>query len=273
MKKIIALIITVTLICALAIPAFASESGNTAKGRTADQTQDQTGSRAQDQSRDQTEECAAEREQAKLQIRDRLQIRDQAQAQYQARLQQQDQSQSCFNDTETHWANQQIRTAYSWGLINGYQNGDFEPDGDISGTEGVLMVSRLAACLNADSTTEALESDIDWELVPEWAREQLREESALRIAAQSQCYGEAQLNRLQLAVMLAKAIGIEPADVSDDTVVFSDQSDIPSEDLGYIQALKTLGVIEGSDGCFYAAQAVTRAESAAMLTRVLAILE
>jgi hypothetical protein len=130
-------------------------------------------------------------------------------------------------------------------------------------------------CLNAEDTqTETgTEANIDLSLVPEWAREQIQEGSALKIAAQSQCYGEEQLNRLQFTVMLAKALGVDPEEVSEDSVVFLDQSEIPQEDLGYISALRTLGIIQGTDGCFCADQTVTRAEAAAMVTRILEALE
>ncbi|MPM04824.1 hypothetical protein SDC9_51105 [bioreactor metagenome] len=274
MKKIwMSVIVSIMLVCSISISAFAAGSGSMTQDQTQDQTQSQTQDRAQDQSCKQTEVNTADREQARLQIRDRLQISDQAEAQYQDRLQQQDQTRSCFTDTEQHWAREQIGSAYSWGLINGYPNGDFNPDGVISGTEGVLMMSRLMNCLNVEESQADPETSIDLNLVPEWAREQIQEESALRIAAQSQCYGEAQLNRLQFAVMLAKALGVEPEEVTEDTVVFLDQSEIPQEDLGYISALRTLGIIQGTDGCFCADQTVTRAEAAAMLTRILEALE
>ncbi|MEA4815104.1 MAG: S-layer homology domain-containing protein, partial [Oscillospiraceae bacterium] len=167
----------------------------------------------------------------------------------------------------------QINSAYCWGLVNGYPDGSFNPDGKISGTGGTLMVSRLINCLNGENSTETTEDSIDWDLVPEWAKEQLQEKTALRIAAQSQCYGETQLNRLQFAVMLAKAAGIEPAEVSADTVAFLDQDDIPAEDLGYIEELRALGIIQGNAGCFYPNQTVTRAEAAVMLIRMLGVIE
>jgi len=273
MKKIwMSVIISIMLVFSISISAFAAGSGSMTQDQTQDQTQSQTQDRAQDQSGKQTEVNTADREQARLQIRDRLQISDQAEAQYQDR-QQQDQTRSCFTDTEQHWAREQVSSAYSWGLINGYPNGDFNPDGVISGTEGVLMMSRLMNCLNVEESQADPETSIDLNLVPEWAREQIQEESALRIAAQSQCYGEAQLNRMQFAVMLAKALGVEPEEVTEDTIVFLDQSEIPQEDLGYISALRTLGIIQGTDGCFCADQTVTRAEAAAMLTRILEALE
>lgn len=274
MKKVwMSVIVSIMLVCSISISAFAAGSGGMIQGQTQDQTQSQAQDRAQDQSCKQTEVNTADREQARLQTRDRLQISDQAEAQYQDRLQQQDQTQSCFTDTEQHWAREQIGSAYSWGLINGYPNGDFNPNGVISGTEGVLMMSRLMNCLNVEESKADPETSIDLNLVPEWAREQIQEGSTLKIAAQSQCYGEEQLNRLQFTVMLAKALGVEPEEVTEDTIVFLDQSEIPQEDLGYISALRTLGIIQGTDGCFCADQTVTRAEAAAMLTRILEALE
>ena len=282
MKKVLAFMISLILICGISIPAFAAgpaqdqardQARDQAQDQARDQAQDQARSQPQNQSRQQTEVSAAEREQAKLQVRDRLQISDQANTQYQNRLQQQDQARSCFNDTDQHWAGEQIKSAYCWGLINGYSDGSFNPDGNISGMGGILMVSRLMNCLNGEESTGTAENSIDSNLVPEWARARLQEKTALRIAAQSQCYGEQKLNRLQFAVMLTQAAGIEPVDVSADTVAFQDQNEIPAEELGYIEALRTLGIIQGSNGYFYADKTVTRAEAAAMLTRMLEIFE
>ncbi|NCC66593.1 MAG: S-layer homology domain-containing protein [Clostridia bacterium] len=246
MKKAIIVIISVILVFAISAPAFAARA----------------------EGKNQAQEC----EQARLQVRDRLQLSDQAVLRYQERLKLQEKSGLCFSDMQEHWASEQVSAAHCWGLINGYPDGSFNPNGNITGTEGVLMMSRLMNCTAAEDQADVSETDVDWSLVPEWARAQMKEKTALRIATQSQCYGNAKLNRLQFAVMLAKATGIEP-EISEDTVAFLDLSEIPEEYLGYIEALKTLGIIQGSDGCFYADQTVTRAEAAAMLTRILEVLE
>lgn len=273
MKKVMAILVSLTLICGISISALAAGSGAMMQDQKQDQTQDQTREPLKDQSCQQTEVSAAEREEARLQVRNKFQISDRANTQYQQRAQKMEQNGSFFKDIDQHWARAQINSAYCWGLINGYLDGDFNPDGKISGMEGILMSSRLMNCLlNGESSTETTENSIDWNLVPVWAREQLQEKTALRIAAQSQCYGETQLNRLEFAVMLAKAAEIKPADVSANTVVFLDQNDIPADDLGYVEPLRTLGIIQGNDGCFCPNQTVTRAEAAVMLIRMLEIL-
>jgi hypothetical protein len=103
--------------------------------------------------------------------------------------------------------------------------------------------------------------------------ERMQEATALRIASQSQFYGEQQLNRLQFAVMLAKSLGIEQAAVPEGTMVFQDQGGIPAGDLGYVLALKNMGIVAGDNGSFYPERLVTRAEAAVMLRNVINVLE
>lgn len=259
------LVMAAVLICGSSVPAIAAGTGGMAQEQTQEQTQTQI--------QTQTEVDLADREQARLQARDRLQISDEAKTQYQERLQKQDQTASCFCDTRQYWAEEQIQTAYNWGLVNGYSTGEFRPENNISGVEGVLMTSRLMNCLNGETAANAEKGSIDWNLVPDWAKEQMQDQTALNIAAQSRFYGEAQLNRLQFTVMLAKAMGVEPVENPESSVVFLDQSEIPQEDLGYLAAMRTLGIIQGKDGCFCGDETVTRAEAAVMLTRVLEILQ
>jgi hypothetical protein len=267
MKKIaITLLAALLLTTVFSSAALAAGNGGAAQGSSQEQ--------AQGQNRVQTAVSDAAREQAKDQVRDRLQITEEARLQQQDRLQERDQDGECFSDTGTHWAREQVSSAYAWGLVGGYPDGSFSPDSNITGTQGVLMMSRLMDLVSGETEDLPGSSDeIAWERVPDWAVQEMQEASALRIMAQSQLYGEEKLNRLQFAVMLAKAADIEPEAIAEDTVAFLDQDSIPQEDLGYLAALRTLGILEGDNGNFVAERMVTRAEAAAMLTRILGILE
>lgn len=181
-------------------------------------------------------------------LRDKLRITDEAKIQFQDRLRSQVQDQLYFQDIQQHWAREQIRSAYSWGLVIGYPDGNFNPDGKVTGPEAVTMMNRLLQCI----------AGID---------------AGAGTANQSQVSGEQQLNRLQFAVTLAKGLGIEQAAVPEDTIVFQDQTGITTADLGYILALKNLGLVAGDNGNFYPSRLVTRAEAAVMLTRVLNVLD
>jgi hypothetical protein len=260
-KKLFAIILTVLMLAGTTATALAAGTGDMDRDKTQLQTKDQT--------------CIDQEDQDLLrqQLRDRLHITDPALDAQQDRLRDCDQScDGSFTDTALHWGGPEIDAAYQWGFVNGYPDGSFRPDKTISGIEGILMMSRMTACLSGIDE-EASEDDVDWNDVPDWAAAQLREQSALRIEAQSQLYGEGELTRLQFALMLANALGIEPAEVTEDTVVFLDQDEIPAGALGFIYALRTMGIMEGSGGYFHPDQPVTRAEAAATLCRVMGILE
>lgn len=271
MKNKINVLIMVCIML-FSMPVWAEASGAADQNQTQDQTRllDQDQTKLQDQK--QTKLDQEVQDQARLQLKDRLRILDSARTQQQDRLQLQDQTQS-FADVQQHWAREQITSAYNWGFVNGYQNGDFDPNGDISGAEGIIMASRMINCMNNTDNATNTNAEIDLDAVPVWARETIQEQTALRIAAQSQVYGETQLNRLQFAVMLAKALGLEPTTELGDTVVFLDQDSISKSDLGYIDVLRTLGIIEGSNGSFNPGQLVSRAEAASMLMRVVDSIE
>lgn len=267
-KKGLSLLTALLLVCSVSVPALAAGNGTPDRGREQSRTQDRTCL--------QSEDCTEEREQARLRLRDRLSVSDGAKARARERLQEKEEAPSCFTDTEEHWAREELRAAYGWGLINGRPDGSFHPDEGVSGTECVLMMARMMNCIADDETESETETEaeaVDWEAVPVWAKEQMREAAALHIAAQSRNCGEHPLSRLQFAVMLARTLGLNPTDVPADTLVFLDQDEIPASDLGCIEALKTLGIIQGSDGCFCGERTVTRAQAAVMLGRLLETLE
>lgn len=225
----------------------------------------------QDRDRVQTNISEAEQEQIRLEINRRLRI--DGSALEQMKLRQQEQTQNRFMDLENHWSKEEVGQSYNWGFVNGYPDGGFRPEGIISGTEGILMLARMMSKISAGMPGEADPDDVDWDMVPEWAREQIREELALKIATQSHLYGESQLNRLQFAVMLAKAMGIEEGMPPEDAVVFMDDEGIPPAELGYLYRLRALGIIQGNEGNFMGQKQLTRAEAAAMMNRVMLMLK
>jgi hypothetical protein len=112
---------------------------------------------------------------------------------------------------------------------------------------------------------------VNWEGVPLWARSALGTPEALTLMNQSRFYGESQLNRLQFATMLARGLGLEPPATTQ--FRFSDEEQIPPEDLGMIRALHQLGVVGGDGEAFDPYRKVTRAEAAVMLMRVMNMID
>lgn len=257
-KKILAMILSgMMLLSGSTVWAASSGYGDM------DQEQTQTKLRDPEQTQDQTQD------QTRLMLKDRLHINDEAKIQMQDRLKTQDRDRIHFPDIEQNWARQQIMDAYNWGIVNGYPDGNFNPGRNVTGLEAVLMTSSLVKCISGLNVETPAGSAINWDKVPEWARERLQEATVMRIAVQSQLYGQEQLNRLQFAVMLAKSLGLEPAALSEGEQAFADQNQISAENLGYVLALKNQGIIAGENGYFYPNRIMTRAEVAAMLIRVL----
>lgn len=261
-KRILTMLIAALMV--LTVPGFVFAQSDTP-------IQDQQQIHQQD--RDQTHIDLHDQEQIRLHLRDRLHVTEGAILLKQERMRQQEQSRLLFTDMEQHWAREQVQSASQWGLVQGYPDGHFGPNGNITGPEGVAMMTRLMNCLEGIDAGNITPGAVDWEGMPEWAKSQLQERNALRVMVQTPYYNEAQLNRYQFAIMLAKALGIEPADVPAGTVVFLDQEAIPAEYLGTLHTLRTVGVIMGNNGNFYPEQKVTRAEAAAMLVRIADILD
>jgi len=295
MRKVLRLILILSLILtimAAQAPALAAETtGASGTAQDRDQMQDRMSSGTQPmiQMRDQDRVQLMTEEQLLLrsQLREQLQLSNEAQLQLQERLEtalrtlaqtqsaNTNQYRQCFSDIEMHWAKDHIRWAYLWGLTSGYPDGTFHPEGNITGLEGVFMVSHLVRDLKGIEPYTALDIDIDWTIVPVWAREALRDQSALRIMNQSQTYSQTPLGRYQLAVMLAKALELQKSEALEPGIAppFSDYDKIPADGRGYILSLWNLGLISGENGRFEPDRLVTRAEAAAMLMNVIQALD
>ncbi len=264
-QKILTMILVVIMI--IGIPTTASGQGVGDMNQAQEQNQEQL------QIHKQTEIDPELQEQERLQLRARLEVLSSAAIQQQERTQIQNQNQQCFSDIEQHWAQAEIKSAYNWGVVNGYPNGEYNPDNSITGPEGVAMMTKLMNNLEGIDVGETTPGAINWEGMPEWAKAQLQEQNALRIMTQTAYYNEENLNRLQFCVIFAKSLGLEPSEVPEDTISFLDQELIPQAELGYIHRLRLLGIIEGHEGNFHPDRPVTRAEAACILLRVMDVVE
>ncbi|MDK2820983.1 MAG: hypothetical protein PWP31_948 [Clostridia bacterium] len=208
-----------------------------------------------------------------------------------------------FKDTQKHWAKNDIQKVQNLGLIGGYPDGTFKPDAPVSSVEAMIMAVRMADILNTED--EAIEEEVteeevvkeeveeedleeaeleegeleegeeeDISDVPDWAKDAARRAHALKIINLNRFHSHVQATRAQAAVMLAKALGMQPVEIDTSDITFSDAILISPEDVGYILALKEAGIIKGTpDGKFNPNSTITRAEIAAMLSRIVDAIE
>lgn len=60
-----------------------------------------------------------------------------------------------FKDIEGHWGNDYIRTLASLGILNGYGDGSFKPNKNLTRQEAVVILTRVLNLRNASSTSQA----------------------------------------------------------------------------------------------------------------------
>ncbi len=171
-----------------------------------------------------------------------------------------------FADAEHHWAKKSIGLLYASGLFNGYPDGKFRPDQSITQAESIALLMRLV-----DNEDEDIDEDNDADNdrnVPAWAKSSLKKASHKGIINLNRFHSAVQANRAQVAVWIAIALKLEPADTED--LPFKDGLLISREDAGYILALYKEGYMIGTpDGKFNPNSFITRAEMAAILERIL----
>lgn len=183
------------------------------------------------------------------------------------RARQKPEVQRSFADVQQHWARQYIDRMVAAGVLYGYPDGTFQPDKPVTQAEIIALVIRVSDDADEDIDEEALE-DEDLDGVPAWARLCVKKAALNKIINLNRFHSHVQASRAQAVVWIAKAIGLEPVDVSE--VPFKDGILISREDLGYILAAVDAGIISGMpDGKFNPNSSITRAQIASIIERIL----
>ncbi|MDD4803277.1 MAG: S-layer homology domain-containing protein [Syntrophomonas sp.] len=177
------------------------------------------------------------------------------------------QSPSKFSDVHQHWATRSISDMAAIGLFKGYPDGTFKPNQELTLVEALSLVMRIYE--DNDNTNNLEDPDEEEQLarIPAWVRGDAKKAFKKGIIKLDRFHSGVQASRAQTAVMIAKALGLEPVDTSD--MPFKDGWMLSKEDAGYILALYEEGVMVGSNGNFNPNKSITRAEMASMLERLL----
>ena len=168
-----------------------------------------------------------------------------------------------FRDTAGHWAEKTLDEWQDEGLIDGYGDGSFQPNGTVTRAEFIKLVNRTLGF--------TAESGISFSDVTE--RDWFHAEVAKAVAA-----GYAQgsgglfrpnqpVTRAEAAAMLARAAGLAANEERADA--FTDAASIPAWAKGSVGAAAEAGYMTGyPDGAFGALGSITRAEAVVTLDRV-----
>jgi len=170
---------------------------------------------------------------------------------------------AAFRDTAGHWAEKTLDEWQDEGLIDGYGDGSFQPNGTMTRAEFAKLVNRTMGF--------TAESEISFSDVTE--RDWFHAEVARAVAA-----GYAQgsgglfrpnqpVTRAEAATMLARAAGLAANEERADA--FADAASIPTWASGSVGAAAEAGYMTGyPNGAFGALGSITRAEAVVTLDRV-----
>ena len=163
-----------------------------------------------------------------------------------------------FSDTEMHWAKDIIEKWAYAEKINGYPDGTFKPDANVTRAEYVKLLASLINPMPYGD--EVLYEDV---LEGNWYYESVQKLVTLGALKNTGLFRPSEpINRLEVMTLAAKAFYIE----SEAELDFADAAEIPDDAKRYIAGLKEMGVVSGyEDNTIRPSRLVTRAEAIKVL--------
>lgn len=164
------------------------------------------------------------------------------------------------------WYTENVKSAYEYGLMEGKEDAKFDPNGKISLAEVITVAVRINAIYTLGNMPafDTYSDDL-------WYSPYLRYAQEFSVIDDAYPNYNAAATRAQFAQILANSID----SIDLDEINLVDDGAIPDVDMNadYADAVYLLyraGVLTGSDetGTFYPDSTITRAEAAAIITRI-----
>ncbi|WP_028552562.1 NEAT domain-containing protein [Paenibacillus sp. UNC451MF] len=172
-----------------------------------------------------------------------------------------------MKDIQTHWAKTLIERAVALGIVNGYEDGTFQPDSEVSRAEFTAMIGRA---LKLQGQTNEL-SFADSDRIPSWVKPTLAQavnEGIISSYEDQTFRAERKITRSEIAVMIARALKL--SDASKAVLPFADAEEIPQWARAQVTAAVELGMINGRENNLFAPNAsATRAEAVTLILAML----
>ncbi|OPZ71184.1 MAG: Endoglucanase precursor [Firmicutes bacterium ADurb.Bin456] len=183
-----------------------------------------------------------------------------------------------FSDTGKHWAVRDIRSLAAKGVANGFPDGTFGPDQRVTRAQ---FVTFLASALQwpVPANTPGFKDKI-----PAWAGPAVAKAFSRGVITgypDGTFAPEARITRSEMAVMISRALNLEEVKEPEDPggkdelkdqpepVKYKDFNSIPEFAWDAVAKVTAAGLFQGSDGLFRPLDGATRAETAAVVNRML----
>ncbi|MBX4150435.1 S-layer homology domain-containing protein [Paenibacillus lautus] len=172
-----------------------------------------------------------------------------------------------LKDTAGHWAKSAIDKAVAAGFVNGYGDGTFRPNQQVTRAEFMAMLGR--ALHLTEGGTKLMFTDAG--KIPSWAKDAVAQGVAAGIISgyKDGSFGPHKpLNRAELVAMIVRASGMNPD--SEAELTFKDTKEIPKWAAPYIATAVDAGLVGGvGNNRFAPQQFATRAEAVTLIIGLL----
>ncbi len=169
-----------------------------------------------------------------------------------------------FRDVKEHWAKSYIEILCDKGIINGYGNGTFAPNGTLTKAEAAKLVCLSAGITPSESVSVSIK-----DLGQHWAKQYIAVLPSVPLD-ENNFYPDKSITRAEFAQMAVGAMYLDTtnADTSSMKTKFKDWATIPEDKLPCVALAVEKGIISGyEDSTFKPNNTLTRAEACTILKR------
>lgn len=177
-------------------------------------------------------------------------------------------SKAMFNDISSHWAKTHIESACRKGIVNGFENGDFLPDKNVTRAEFAKMMAQ-ALKLETTQGTESIFGDV---VADAWYNGCVSANANAGIILgddKNNFNPQTDITRQDVAVMISRALLYKGVSLIDNNFGFADEAEFSAYASKAINTLATAGIINGyDDKTFLPNKTASRAEAVVMIMRM-----
>ncbi|MBP3361650.1 MAG: S-layer homology domain-containing protein [Clostridia bacterium] len=167
---------------------------------------------------------------------------------------------AAFPDIASHWAREYITSLYKEGIIDGFEDGSFRPDGQVTRAQ---LTKMLLGAMKLEPEGESPFADVPADA---WYCGYIAAASKNGIVtgiSETEFLPDSFVTRQDAAVMIYRAAAPKAASGAE----YSDFNEVSDYAKAAVSSLSACGVVSGFEGRFNPLGLLTRAEAAAMLQR------
>jgi hypothetical protein len=169
-----------------------------------------------------------------------------------------------YQDTAAHWSHAAVETWSNYGVIQGYEDGSFKPDQEVTRGEFAAMLQNISRYVEPGNNTFSDVTSGDWfyEAVTKLQAAGIMEGSGGKANPRES------VTRQEAAVLLARAFELNQ---TGNSAAFTDKAELAPWATAAVGELAKRSVLKGfPDGSFKPQATLTRAEATALFNQLLA---